>query len=137
LPVIIFHCPLPGFHPISWLGVLLLLLVSILSHSLRLLSVLRRGKFLISSSACPRVLKAPKGNAWFDRQGCDHFSKISFPSKNSVIQWAMICFISFCFLITGHGSLFAPWLLSQFRHFFNTRPFICSFSAWKHCFFFS
>jgi hypothetical protein len=37
------HLPLPspGFHPVGWLGALLLSFVSMLSHSFRLLGVLR------------------------------------------------------------------------------------------------
>jgi hypothetical protein len=108
----------PGFQPIGWLGALLLSLVSILPLSLRLLGVLRRGKFLILGSAYPRVLSAPKEDAGFDRQGCDNFSTIFRASRNPTFRWAMILLISFCFLITGYRSLFTLWLPSQFRHFF-------------------
>jgi hypothetical protein len=117
LSVFIFYCNLPGFHALGWFGDLLLSLVSILSYSLLLLGVLRRGKFLILGSAYPRVLSAPKENAGFDCQGCGHFSTIFRASKNSTFLWAMIWLISFCILIMGHRWLFALWLPLQFRHF--------------------
>jgi hypothetical protein len=96
---------------------------------------LRRWKILISGLAYSRLLSAPKENAGFDRQGSHHCSTTFLASKNPTFRWAVIWFISFCFLITRHRSLFALWLPSQLRHFFNTRPFICCFSAWEALFF--
>jgi hypothetical protein len=95
----------------------LLSLVSMLSHSFRLLGILRGGKFLILGSAHPQKRPAPEENVGFHRQGCDHFSTIFHASKNPAFLRAMIWLISFCFLFTGHRSLFFLWLPLQFRHF--------------------
>jgi hypothetical protein len=85
--VIIFHCPLPGFYPVGWLGDLLFSLVSILSHYIRLLGVLKKGKFLIFGSAYTRGLSAPNENAGFDHKGCDHFSTIFHASKKHLLMY--------------------------------------------------
>jgi hypothetical protein len=74
----IFHCLLPGFHPIGWLRAFLLSLVSVLSHFLRLLGVLRKGKFFILDSAYPQRLSGLEGNTGLGRQGCDDVP-INFP----------------------------------------------------------
>jgi hypothetical protein len=57
---------LHGFYPISWFGALLHWLVSMLSHSLRLLGILRIGKLLILGSTYPWRFSAPKENTGFD-----------------------------------------------------------------------
>jgi hypothetical protein len=134
LSALLFHCPLPGFHPIGWLRALLHSLVSILFHSLRLLGVSRKGKFLVLASAYPWVQASSKENAGFDCQSCDHFSTSFRASKNPTFRWAIIWLISSCFLITGHCSLFALWLLSQFRHFLTQDPSCSAFPHEKHCF---
>jgi hypothetical protein len=115
--VVIFHCLLPWFHPIGWLGALLLSLVSMLSHSFRLLGVLGRGKFLILGSTYPRRFSAPEENAGFDLQCCGFFNKHPFFQKSTVyVSHDLVDFLLLFFLITGHGSLFGLWLSLQFRH---------------------
>jgi hypothetical protein len=83
LAVIRDHLPLPSPQvPSDQLALgFIVSLVSMLSLSIRLLGVVRGGKFLILGSTYPRRLSVPEKKVGFDRQGCDIFEQFSVLQK--------------------------------------------------------
>jgi hypothetical protein len=134
LSMVIFHCLLPGFHPIGWLGPLLLLLVSVLFHSFRL-GVLRGEEFLVLGSTYPLRFSAAEENGrvrppalspLFNKFPC--FQKSDISVSHDLVDFLL-------FLIPGYLSLFALRLPLKFRHF-NTKYFMFTSPREKHfCFF--
>jgi hypothetical protein len=112
----------------------LLSLVSILSHSLRLLGVLRGGKFLILSSTYLGGFQHLKRTQGSTDRVVIVFQRFSLPPKIRNFYEPWFGRFPSVFLITGHRSLFALWLTLQFSLILIQDPSCFASPQEKHCY---
>jgi hypothetical protein len=129
LSMVIFHCLLPGLHWSVGSG-LHCFHLSMLSHTLRILDILRMGKFLIRFSVPSEAFSTWRERRVWTPMLWPFFNNFPCFQKSGIsMSHDLVDFL----LFLNYWALFAVSFVITItvKAFFNTRSFMLCFSTWE------